>query len=192
MDKSKISDFITSKGEAEAIEIRNQASKEAKKIELEIISAAQKEADKIINDAKVSADLQIKSLEMSHEIARRQALLLAKSEVMNQVFDAAYQKIKSLSETDFLALVVKLIKAETYEGTESIMVNKSDYKKYENLVPKINKQLGTSFVLSKESAPIDFGFLIVGKHFDLNFDFMELVNQVRKEHETKLAEELFK
>ncbi|MGI6787113.1 MAG: V-type ATP synthase subunit E [Acholeplasmataceae bacterium] len=192
MEKEKLTDFIVSQGKEEAKQIRTVASQQAKELENQIILKAQKEADKIIGDAKLEADLKVKSLEMSQEIARRQTLLRAKSEVINQVFDQAYQKIKSLPDLEFLTLIVNLIKLEEYSGNEEIMVNKSDYQKYELLIPKINKELKTKFQLSDKPALIDSGFLIVGKYYDLNFDFMELINKVRREYESKLSQELFK
>jgi len=129
---------------------------------------------------------------MTQEIERRKALLRAKSEVINEVFQQAYQKIKNLPDKEFLSLIISLIKKEKYSGKEEIMVNKDEFNKYEALIPKINQELKTEFKLSKKPALIDSGFLMVGKYYDLNFDFMELINEVRREYESKLSEELFK
>ena len=129
---------------------------------------------------------------MTQEIERRKALLRAKSEVINEVFQQAYQKIKNLPDKEFLSLIISLIKKEKYAGSEEIMVNKEEFNKYEALIPKINQELKTEFKLSKKPALIDSGFLMVGKYYDLNFDFMELINEVRREYESKLSEELFK
>ncbi|MGI6782314.1 MAG: V-type ATP synthase subunit E [Acholeplasmataceae bacterium] len=192
MEKQNLTDYIVSKGKEEAKQIQSQATKEAKALEKNIIERAQKDADRIINDAKLAADLKVKSLEMFQEIQKRQTMLRAKSEVINQVFNQAYQKIKSLPDKEFLSLLVNLIKLEEYKGNEEIMVNQSDYRKYETLIPKINKELKTSFKLSNQPALIDSGFLIVGEYYDLNFDFMELINKVRREYESKLSQELFK
>lgn len=191
MDKKPISQAIITKGKTEAKQIRKQASDEAKKIETKIISEAQKEADQIINQAKVESDSLLKSQLMAHELEKRQALLVAKSEIMDKLFDRAYQKIKSLNEQEFLKFVISLLQDEQFEGSEEIKVSKGDYNLYQKLLPSINKELKTNFTLSKESVDIDSGFLIIGKYYDLNFDFMEIINLVRKQYETKLAEELF-
>lgn len=188
---ASISDAIISKGKAEAKEIRKQADIEAKQIESKLILDAKKEADQIILDAKVQADSLLKSQEMAFELAKRQALLVAKSQMMDQLFNQAYEKIKKLSEKDFLKFIIQLFKDETYEGNEVIKVNQDDYKLYEKLVPKINKELKTNFTLSNDPVNIDSGFLVIGKYYDLNFDFMEIIELVRKKYETKLSEELF-
>ena len=188
---ASISDAIISKGKAEAKEIRKQADIEAKQIESKLILDAKKEADQIILDAKVQADSLLKSQEMAFELAKRQALLVAKSQMMDQLFNQAYEKIKKLSEKDFLKFIIQLFKDETYEGNEVIKVNQDFYKLYEKLVPKINKELKTNFTLSNDPVNIDSGFLVIGKYYDLNFDFMEIIELVRKKYETKLSEELF-
>ena len=192
MEKKSISKVIVSKGQAEAIAIRKEASIAGKQIETKIISDAKKQANKIVLDAKIYAETQLKAQEMNHELDKRKAMLVAKSRLMDELFNKAYEQIKSLSEKDFLDFIIKLLEAETYNGDEIIKVKADDHGYYQKLVPQINKKMNTNFTLSKDPIEIDSGFLIIGKYYDLNFDFMEIINLVRKKHETSLAEELFK
>lgn len=192
MEKKSISKVIVSKGQAEAVAIRKEASIAGNQIETKIISDAEKQAQKIILDAKVQAETQLNAQKINHELDKRKAMLVAKSRLMDELFNKAYEQIKSLSEKDFLDFVIKLLKVETYNGDEVIKVNLNDHKLYQKIVPQINKQMNTNFTLSKDPVEIDSGFLIIGKYYDLNFDFMEIINLVRKKHETSLAEELFK
>ncbi len=192
MEKKNLTDYIVSKGKEEAKQIKAEADKAALKVERDILNKAEEEAKRIILSASTEADYKVSTLEMTQEIERRKALLRAKSEVINEVFQQAYQKIKNLPDKEFLSLIISLIKKEKYSGNEEIMVNKEEFNKYEALIPKINQELKTEFKLSKKPALIDSGFLMVGKYYDLNFDFMELINEVRREYESKLSEELFK
>lgn len=192
MEKKNLTDYIVSKGKEEAKLIKAEADKAALKVERDILNKAEEEAQRIILSASTEADYKVSTLEMTQEIERRKALLRAKSEVINEVFLKAYQKIKTLPDKEFLSLIISLIKKEKYSGSEEIMVNKEEFNKYEALIPKINQELKTEFKLSKKPALIDSGFLMVGKYYDLNFDFMELINEVRREYESKLSEELFK
>lgn len=192
MEKKNLTDYIVSKGKEEAKQIKAEADKAALKVERDILNKAEEEAKRIILSASTEADYKVSTLEMTQEIERRKALLRAKSEVINEVFQQAYQKIKNLPDKEFLSLIISLIKKEKYSGSEEIMVNKEEFNKYEALIPKINQELKTEFKLSKKPALIDSGFLMVGKYYDLNFDFMELINEVRREYESKLSEELFK
>ena len=192
MEKKSISQVIVAKGQEEAVAIRKEASVAGNQIETKIISDAEKQAQKIILDAKVQAETQLNAQKINHELDKRKAMLVAKSRLMDELFNKAYEQIKSLSEKDFLDFVIKLLKVETYNGDEVIKVNLNDYKLYQKIVPQINKQMNTNFTLSKDPVEIDSGFLIIGKYYDLNFDFMEIINLVRKKHETSLAEELFK
>ena len=192
MEKKNLTDYIVSKGKEEAKLIKAEADKAALKVERDILNKAEEEAKRIILSASTEADYKVSTLEMTQEIERRKALLRAKSEVINEVFQQAYQKIKNLPDKEFLSLIISLIKKEKYSGNEEIMVNKEEFNKYEALIPKINQELKTEFKLSKKPALIDSGFLMVGKYYDLNFDFMELINEVRREYESKLSEELFK
>jgi len=192
LEKKNLTDYIVSKGKEEAKLIKAEADKAALKVERDILNKAEEEAKRIILSASTEADYKVSTLEMTQEIERRKALLRAKSEVINEVFQQAYQKIKNLPDKEFLSLIISLIKKEKYSGSEEIMVNKEEFNKYEALIPKINQELKTEFKLSKKPALIDSGFLMVGKYYDLNFDFMELINEVRREYESKLSEELFK
>lgn len=192
MEKKNLTDYIVSKGKEEAKQIKAEADKAALKVERDILNKAEEEAKRIILSVSTEADYKVSTLEMTQEIERRKALLRAKSEVINEVFQQAYQKIKNLPDKEFLSLIISLIKKEKYAGSEEIMVNKEEFNKYEALIPKINQELKTEFKLSKKPALIDSGFLMVGKYYDLNFDFMELINEVRREYESKLSEELFK
>jgi len=192
LEKKNLTDYIVSKGKEEAKQIKAEADKAALKVERDILNKAEEEAKRIILSASTEADYKVSTLEMTQEIERRKALLRAKSEVINEVFQQAYQKIKNLPDKEFLSLIISLIKKEKYSGNEEIMVNKEEFNKYEALIPKINQELKTEFKLSKKPALIDSGFLMVGKYYDLNFDFMELINEVRREYESKLSEELFK
>jgi len=192
LEKKNLTDYIVSKGKEEAKQIKAEADKAALKVERDILNKAEEEAKRIILSASTEADYKVSTLEMTQEIERRKALLRAKSEVINEVFQQAYQKIKNLPDKEFLSLIISLIKKEKYAGSEEIMVNKEEFNKYEALIPKINQELKTEFKLSKKPALIDSGFLMVGKYYDLNFDFMELINEVRREYESKLSEELFK
>jgi len=192
LEKKNLTDYIVSKGKEEAKLIKAEADKAALKVERDILNKAEEEAQRIILSASTEADYKVSTLEMTQEIERRKALLRAKSEVINEVFLKAYQKIKTLPDKEFLSLIISLIKKEKYSGSEEIMVNKEEFNKYEALIPKINQELKTEFKLSKKPALIDSGFLMVGKYYDLNFDFMELINEVRREYESKLSEELFK
>jgi len=192
LEKKNLTDYIVSKGKEEAKQIKAEADKAALKVERDILNKAEEEAKRIILSASTEADYKVSTLEMTQEIERRKALLRAKSEVINEVFQQAYQKIKNLPDKEFLSLIISLIKKEKYSGKEEIMVNKDEFNKYEALIPKINQELKTEFKLSKKPALIDSGFLMVGKYYDLNFDFMELINEVRREYESKLSEELFK
>jgi len=192
LEKKNLTDYIVSKGKEEAKQIKAEADKAALKVERDILNKAEEEAKRIILSVSTEADYKVSTLEMTQEIERRKALLRAKSEVINEVFQQAYQKIKNLPDKEFLSLIISLIKKEKYAGSEEIMVNKEEFNKYEALIPKINQELKTEFKLSKKPALIDSGFLMVGKYYDLNFDFMELINEVRREYESKLSEELFK
>ena len=158
MEKKNLTDYIVSKGKEEAKQIKAEADKAALKVERDILNKAEEEAKRIILSASTEADYKVSTLEMTQEIERRKALLRAKSEVINEVFQQAYQKIKNLPDKEFLSLIISLIKKEKYAGSEEIMVNKEEFNKYEALIPKINQELKTEFKLSKKPALIDSGF----------------------------------
>ena len=56
---------------------------------------------------------------------------------------------------------------------------------------KLNKKLKTTFKLSNRPVDISNGFILEGKHFDLNFSIEEVIEKLKTKHERALVKELF-
>lgn len=182
---------IIARGTEEAQAIISEAEAEAEIAQKQILERAKKEAERIINDSKIAGESRLDQQETMFDLDKRQAFLVAKTEILDSIFDGVYEKLKSLDGKQLEEIVIKMIKKETYDGDEVIRCSKNDYSKYKKLVPKINKQLKTNFTLGEDCTSIDSGFMIIGEDYDLNFDFQELVDITRKNVEKELAERLF-
>lgn len=201
------------------------------KIEVEnILKNAKKEADKeakdIVSEAKLDnftkysnlrketqSEIKMKSKLLNFEI--KQAELLAKQKVIEEIFSIVMKKINALEGNDLLKYVSAQIKRELHilENTENskssiiMHTNKTEYLKYLSALSstnqltmllnekisldKLNKELGMSIALSNEFMEIDGGFILVTKDFDLNFSTEELINSLTVKYESEIIEELF-
>lgn len=193
---------IESKGDIQVRDILAKAQKKSKDIYDTAISKANSDANKLITKAKEDANKTLNYKRRLFDLEKRQALLTSKQEILDSIFDDVLHQIEKFEGKDLLNYVIKLLKTEKFLGTEVIKVNKRDYNKYlkalssekaSNLVELdiLNKELKTSFKLSNVSINIKNGFLLEGKDFDLNFSFDEIINNLRKENELKIAQELF-
>lgn len=191
MKEQTIVDRIVQEGKKEVREILKNASLEAKKIERKALDKARAEAKEITDHAKTNQKIRLNQQEVGFELEKRQTLLEAKTVVMDEIFERAYQTIKTLDDKRFLVFITKLIEKESLDGDEVVQVNQDEYKRYVKLIKQVNANLKTKFTVSEKPVKIDSGFLLVGKDYDLNFDFHELINLIRKRYEKQLATSLF-
>lgn len=200
--KTTIYDKILAKGEAQVEKILDAAQKEAKKIEDDIVNKALINKEERLNKAKLEANKIINHQEKLLELEKRQAILIAKQQVIENIFNDVLKKVNNFEKDDLLKFVVKLIKKEETLGNETILVNEKDYDKYLKALSTnkkgdlveldlLNKELKTNFKLSHKPVNIKDGFLLEGIDFDLNFSITNLVSELREANEKKISEQLF-
>ena len=101
----------------------------------------------------------------SSEMQRKQALLQAKQEVIQEVLNKAYQQVLHLEPESYFEMLQKLL--ETYalpqEGT--IYFSAADLarmpQKFEDVIEQTAQKKGGHLVVSKEPKDMDGGFVLV-------------------------------
>lgn len=184
--------------------INQEAKLESDKLRASLLNKANKEIE-VLN--KEALNLKIRTIDQKkalYELERKQALLKIQNNVIQVAFQEALAKLNQLEGAALLEFVYNKLKKEKLTGEEVIEVNSKDYntflqalstKNNADLVDLdlLNAKLGKQFHLKLSHKPglIDNGFLVIGKDYDLNFSYTELLEVVKKQQEKAISQQLF-
>ena len=144
--------------------MKRQILDEANHSAEEQISKARTKAEEILREAREQMEEQ-SAVMASSEMQRKQALLQAKQEVIQEVLNKAYQQVLHLEPESYFEMLQKLL--ETYalpqEGT--IYFSAADLarmpQKFEDVIEQTAQKKGGHLVVSKEPKDMDGGFVLV-------------------------------
>ncbi len=196
--------------------ILNKALKEVN----EILSLAKEEYEALVNKNKESTDLKIsklkdnatkeqakriteKQLELENEV--KKLILEQKNKQIDRAMERLRHYILSLDGDDFFNYVKRRIDTENAVGNETMRVNEADYNRYlkefsthkagkKVELDLLNSGLGEPYKIYLENtpAPIDDGFLLISKDYDLNFSSAPLLDKIRRNAEKQIHDILYK
>lgn len=177
---------ITGKIELDA---KNEAEKivsEAKKKADRMISLrekdAKKRADRIIEKASNEAESIVEKALSSAELKARDDILRAKEKVVERVFSMANEKLKNLSEEDYLNYLKKSLEDIDLKDDAVVFVPEKYYKVVEDANLGIN--------ISRDEF-VDSGFSIKIGKIRYNNEFESLVEAKKDELEYLIVQKLF-
>ncbi len=185
-------------------EARLQADTNIKKSSEEaaaIIEAAEKEAENkkrdIIEKAKKEALDVKKRLMAVAELEARKERLKAKQEVIEEAFEKALEKLKSLPDNEFNSIMSQMIVNSVKSGNEEIIVSPSDKTKItQGFIDDINKKISlkgipSNIKLSDETRNILGGFVLKSGDIEVNNSFEAIIRMNRDEIEPDVIKSLF-
>ena len=168
----------------------------------ERIAEAKAQKDSILGDARIAADkIEADAKARSEEdsklvVERRQSVaglesrkmkLNAKQEVIKESFDAALEKMLSMSEDDYLAFIGKQLEAFGDEAGE-VLLNAADKEKYG---AKVSALLKGGMKLGEETANIRGGFILKQGDIFINNSIEKLLADIKGELTSSIAAKLF-
>ncbi|HHY99532.1 MAG TPA: hypothetical protein GYA03_00400 [Tissierellia bacterium] len=188
---------ITSKILSDAQDYANSSLMDAEKTKQEILNRAKNEAEVLIKtEAEKAANdaLELKNRKVSAaELQGRKMLLSAKQEAINKSFDAAIEKLKAMPEVEYLNfLVQEVVRIPNCQG--SIVLNAKDRESIgERLVKAVNEKLGAEKVaLSMDTVETSGGFVLKRGKVEINSTFETLLDAMRDQLTSEIADVLFK
>ena len=123
------------------------------------------------------------------------ALLAAKTEILDEVFKKAEDRIVGLPDEPYKALISRLMVQAVETGDEEVIVGKDERRITADLIKQVNRQLGTGFKgnlrLAETRASIKGGFILSRGRVQMNASVEVLIDQVRETMESELAATLF-
>ena len=181
-------------GDAELVE--ETSVKNAEKAMEEIIGKAKIEAEEILKQAAEKCEKEVESLKSrkisAAELQARKMILGAKQQAIQKSFDLALEKLKSMPEDKYLSyLTEEIIKIPVSEGI--IILNQRDKDKIgEKLIEAVNQRLNaTKYKLGDKTINVSGGFLLRSGNIEINNTFETLLNSVKDDLTSEVANALF-
>ncbi len=175
----------------------------------QIIENAQAEADKIIEDAMNATEIECKEIlsrgkeeakvmdriaNSSAEQQLRRANLAAQREVIEDVFTAALNKLRSLPDKDYFLVLHRLASKNAENGEGEILLSEEDKNRMpEDFLQKLNEKLtgkGT-LTLAKDTAETNGGLILRYGGIEINCTFASLIDGKRELLSDKLNKYIF-
>ena len=190
-------DNITSKILSDAGNAADSSLMNAEKTMQEIINKAKSEAEVIIKTAAEKAEKDAEDLKSrkvsAAELQSRKMLLSAKQEAISKSFSASIDKLKEMPEEQYLSfLAQEIVKIPNCEGY--LVLNAKDRENIgERLIKAVNEKLQAKKVaLSNETVQASGGFVLKKGNVAINSTFETILDSMKDELTSKIANALFK
>jgi len=192
----KIIQVIEAEGKSKAESILAEANEEAEKIIASAKDEAEKKcaeiAEKPANEIKIILD----RAQSQAALIKRQMLLKAKQQVINDIINKARLKLTGLPDKEYFEVILKLVRKYAHNEEGIIKFSQKDLdrmpKRFEKKLNEVIDDLdNASLSISEESIPIDGGFILVYGDIEENCSFEALFNASKEELQDKVNAYLF-
>ena len=169
-----------------------------------ILEDAQKKADQIIEDAKVEAD----KIKVSHvkadgmarakssaDLKKRQTVLKAKQEIINEVIGKAYNGMIDMEVDRYFHMMERMIGNAVQPKSGQISFSAKDMERlpagFAKRVSEIAKAHGGDLTLADKASDIDGGFILIYGGIEENCSLTAMFHAQKEEMADKLNSLLF-
>ena len=174
----------------------------------EIIAAAEKDAEAIIQDAKNKADAVARAIYdetekkanvidnkavSSSELEYKRVILSKKSEILDACLESALSEIAKLSDDEYFSCIEKLLVKGACEGEGTVFFNEKDRARLpEGFIKNISEKLGSKVLkLADESVNIIGGFVIEYPEMRIDCSFESLIADKKDDIRDQINKALF-
>lgn len=183
--------------------IVNKILEDAKLKESDILENAKKEVNKIVEvkDAEIASLLQNNEIKAKEEgINKRERLLQnahlqvrnnklkAKQETISKVFEKSLERLKELSNEDFMSFVENIIKNVDIKEHGTVHVCE---KRHNLITTKQLSKLNSNLSLAEVDNSVEDGFIIKVGNVQYNFTFKSILESLKLELTSEIIKELF-
>lgn len=187
-----------------AEKIINKIVKDGKQQVKEVLLAAQQENEASLKLAKIEANEYIKSVvsetqkqcEENLKIAKQnqnaeenRAILLAKNEVLDKIFQQVLFSLQNLEYKEYLKFVNDLL--INYAENKDVVVLSKDKKLKSKDVLALDVMKQKSLTISKEEGDFFGGFVLINNVCDKDFSFETIVCETRELILSRVAKDIF-
>ena len=142
----------------------------------EIRIEAQEQADAYAVQAQESLAAKVRDIEKrgasAAELEEKKILLVTKQEIITEMINKAIERIKSLPDDEYFALILRMIEKYSLPQDGVIRFSQKDLDRMpKDFIDKVNEAANGNLTLSDDPALIDSGFILVYGGIDENCSF---------------------
>ncbi len=197
----KIVKRIEDEANAEAAVLLEKANADAKAAVEHAVAQARSQADKTLESAHAQADDIEKNAQSAALLAKRQALLAKKQQLIGGVIADARRALLSLPDADYFSLIERLVDANVLAQPGRICFSQTDLDRlptgYALKLGVLATAKGGALTLDKEARDIDGGFILIynderaGGDIEINCSFEALFYAAQETLQDKVSAILF-
>ena len=188
----RITQRISADAQAEMDRVLGEARAEAEKITAKYQAQAAAEAADLDARNKKAAAEREERLAGTAQMEARKAALAAKQEMVEKAYELALQKLCSLPEEKYAAVLAGLLIQASSTGKEEVIFSEADRRKVgKAAVEKANQEGGKNLTLSGETRSIPGGFILRSGSVEVNCAFDTLVRLQKAETAGDVVKKLF-
>lgn len=179
--------------DGEAAAILRDGQERADRLRAEYEARAEAEAADILSRGERAAREREEGLDALTRLECRKAALAAKQALVDRAFDLARQRLLSLPQEEYAALLAGLAARASSTGWEELILSPADRARVgKAVVSAANRAVpGGHLTLSEQTRPISGGFILRGGGVEVNCAFDALLQLRREELAGAAAEALF-
>lgn len=195
MEANQVIDKILSDAKAETDKIKAKADEELAQVQAKYdqeLASYKQETERLCEEKgeeKRSHMLAAARMEIAKD------MLWQKRAILDEVFEEAKGQMHKLGEDEYREIMTKLMTEAVETGDEEVIVDKDEKVINQAFIKQINRQLGAGYKgnlrIADETADIGGGFILKRGRIKTNASFDVMLDQSRKELETRLSEVLF-
>lgn len=189
--KSQILDEANHSAETEIAQAKAQAEELLRSAEAE----ADAEAEKILEKSREELEHFSERIASSCDMYRKQAILKAKQEVIQEMIKKAYERIQNLDCQSYFAMIKKLVEKYSLPQAGVLCFSQEDIERlpdgFEQEIQEIAAAKGGSLAISKEGRKIQGGFILIYGGIEENCTIKALFEDKKEELSDKIHALLF-
>lgn len=194
MSFERIQEVITAEAEAEAKRIAEAARAGSDAV----VSRAREENERVFEDSTRHAEAAaVRETARQVGLARHEGrlrVLDAKNRVLDDIFRAAAERIRSLPDGEYQALMAEWLKALPAEVGGVLRIGAQDGQRFSPaFLDSVNagRPAGGKFAGVETDSRIEGGFVVMGSDYTVNATVENKINELRESLAGDLAKELF-
>ena len=189
-DINDIMSYISDKLSAEAEQIKSDAKEKYDAYMQSAAVQAKKQYDALMEKANADVNSQLEMAAGSARQLQAREILKIKNEAVENIIQAAKNKIMSMEDKSYEALLVSLLKKYNEGKSGEIILSQADEKRNLKLLEKEAKALG--LVVSEEKANIKGGFILKYGKIEENCSIDAVFKEKKEEITDYINSNLFK
>lgn len=188
----KILEQINQEAEITATKIVNEAKIDVREIEKKAKQDAKAETDKIEQKTEsICKDIAQRG-KSAAGLHKRQAMLLAKQNAINEILDKAYHALINLPDDEYFVFILKLVKKHSLKEEGTIYFNEKDLQRLPIIFgAQLEQTANGKLNIAKEAKDIDGGFVLSYGGIEENCSIKAIFNSKEEQLQDEVNSMLF-